>query len=267
MSMDGRRHSVTSPDGTPIGLLTAGQGPPLLLVHGGMGRLERWAPMWGHLTGHWQVTAMDRRGRGSSGDHQPYAAAREHEDIAAVAGHLARDAGGSVAAFGHSIGATFTLGAAAAGAPLRRIVLYEPPGPAAAPAPWRERVAALIAAGKPGPAMISFLTEIIGLSQDQVAALRQNVPGGYDVRPIVSATMVRESEVVAGTDLIALAASVTIPALLLVGEQSPPWARDETARLAAALPQATVATLPATAHDALDTHQDLITGLLREFFG
>ena len=265
MSMEGRRHSVTSPDGTPIGLLTAGQGPPLLLVHGGMGRLERWAPMWEHLTGHWQVTAMDRRGRGSSGDHQPYAAAREHEDIAAVAEHLARDAGGSVAAFGHSIGATFTLGAAAAGAPLRRIVLYEPPGPAAAPAPWRERVAALIAAGKPGPAMVSFMTEILGMSRDQIAELRQNVPGGYDVLPIVSATMVRESEVVAATDLPALARGVTIPVLLFVGELSPPWARDETARLAAALAHATVTTLPATAHDALDTHQDLLTRLLREF--
>jgi hypothetical protein len=29
----------------------------------------------------------------------------------------------------------------------------------------------------------------------------------------------------------------------------------------------TIPALPATAHDALDTHQDLNTGLLREFFG
>jgi pimeloyl-ACP methyl ester carboxylesterase len=36
--VEGYRHSVTSADGTRIGLLTAGAGPPpLLLVHGGMG--------------------------------------------------------------------------------------------------------------------------------------------------------------------------------------------------------------------------------------
>jgi pimeloyl-ACP methyl ester carboxylesterase len=61
-TVQGRRHTVTSADGTTIGLLTAGTGPALLLVHGGLGRLERWQPLWGLLTGHWQVTAMDRPG-------------------------------------------------------------------------------------------------------------------------------------------------------------------------------------------------------------
>ena len=40
--MEGHRHAVTSADGTEIGLLTAGHGPPLLLVHGGMGCIENW---------------------------------------------------------------------------------------------------------------------------------------------------------------------------------------------------------------------------------
>ena len=35
--MDGQRHSVTGADGVSIGLLTAGTGPALLLVHGGIG--------------------------------------------------------------------------------------------------------------------------------------------------------------------------------------------------------------------------------------
>ena len=87
--MQGRRHSVTSADGTGIGLLTAGTGPGLLLVHGGMGRLERWEPLWDLLTGHWQVSAMDRRGRGSSGDAEPYELSQEYDDVAAVAATLA----------------------------------------------------------------------------------------------------------------------------------------------------------------------------------
>ncbi len=40
--MEGQRQSVTSADGTRIGLLTAGDGPPLLVVHGGMGQIESW---------------------------------------------------------------------------------------------------------------------------------------------------------------------------------------------------------------------------------
>jgi len=64
--VDGYRHSVTSADGTKIGLLTAGEGPPLLLVHGGMGQIESWQSLWPALTGRWRVTAMDRRGRGAS---------------------------------------------------------------------------------------------------------------------------------------------------------------------------------------------------------
>ena len=62
--MDGHRHEVISADGTRIGLLTAGAGPSLLLVHGGMGRIESWQTLWGPLTSRWRVTAMDRRGRG-----------------------------------------------------------------------------------------------------------------------------------------------------------------------------------------------------------
>ncbi len=96
--MEGYRHAVTSADGTPIGLLTAGEGPALLLVHGGMGCIESWPPLWGRLTSRWSVTAMDRRGRGTSGDTGPYDLAREYQDIAAVAASL-----GPVDVFAHSI--------------------------------------------------------------------------------------------------------------------------------------------------------------------
>ena len=96
--MEGYRHAVTSADGTQIGLLTAGQGPPLLLVHGGMGCIASWRSLWGALTGRWRVTAMDRRGRGSSGDSTPYDISREFEDVAAAAASLGGPAMYSVTA-------------------------------------------------------------------------------------------------------------------------------------------------------------------------
>jgi pimeloyl-ACP methyl ester carboxylesterase len=147
--VEGHRHSVTSADGIKIGLLTAGAGPPLLLVHGGMAQIERWQPLWDTLAGRWRVTAMDRRGRGTSGDTPPYDLRRELEDVAAAAASLAGDR--PVDVFGHSFGALCALGAAAAGAPVRRLALYEPPGPQAAPREWRDRMNAMIAGGRPWP--------------------------------------------------------------------------------------------------------------------
>lgn len=262
--MQGHRHAVTSADGTRIGLLTAGTGPALLLVHGGMGRLERWEPLWGLLTGHWQVTAMDRRGRGSSGDTGPYLLGKEYDDVAAVATSLADTSGRPADVFAHSYGALCTLGAAARGAPFRRIALYEPPGPQAAPGEWRERASALVADGRPGPAMISFLTEIIGLSMAQVSELRDTA-GAQDVLPIVSATLPREAEALASADPLALAGAVTAPVLLLLGETSPAWAADLTHALSAALPQATLAVLPGSGHEAIDAAPGLIYRELAQF--
>jgi pimeloyl-ACP methyl ester carboxylesterase len=139
--MEGTRHWVAGAGGVRIGLLTAGSGPGLLLVHGGMGTVESWQRVWGALARERRVTAMDRRGRGSSGDADNYELSSEYADVAAVAAALAGEQGGPVDVVGHSIGATCVLGAAALGAPFRRIVLYEPPGPQATrgpsgSAPW-----------------------------------------------------------------------------------------------------------------------------------
>jgi pimeloyl-ACP methyl ester carboxylesterase len=262
--VDGDRHEITSADGTRIGLLTAGSGPDLLLVHGGMNRLERWEPMWGPLTKWRRVTAMDRRGRGSSGDTPPYRLSKEFGDVAAVAASLAEAAGGPADVFAHSIGATVTIGAAARGAPLRRLALYEPPGPQTVAGPWRARAVAQIEAGQPGPAMFTFLTEVVGLTREQIEGFR-GLPGAQDVLPIVAATLPREADGLASVDLTALAAAVTAPVLLMLGTASPDWAGDVTRALAAALPAATVAELPGFGHEAVDTAPGLVDSMLREF--
>jgi predicted alpha/beta-fold hydrolase len=78
------------------------------------------------LTRRWQVTAMDRRGCGSSGDGEPYQLSKEFDDVAAVLTSLARSGGRAAEAFADSYGATCLLGAATRGAQARRIVTYEP---------------------------------------------------------------------------------------------------------------------------------------------
>jgi pimeloyl-ACP methyl ester carboxylesterase len=262
--LEGHRHEVISADGTRIGLLTAGAGPALLLVHGGTGCIESWQSLWGPLTSRWRVTAMDRRGRGSSGDTGPYQLSQEFQDVAAVAASMAAD--GPVDVFGHSYGATCALGAASLGAPLRRLALYEPPGPQSAPREWREKITAMVEAGQPRRAIVSFLIEIMALTGEQLDSLR-NAPRGYDVMPIVTATLPREALALASVDLTALAKTVTVPALLILGDASPPWAGEITRDLTAALPESKVAVLPGQGHLAVDSAPGLLTRALTEFLG
>ncbi|HEV3268953.1 MAG TPA: alpha/beta hydrolase [Acidimicrobiales bacterium] len=262
--MEGTRYSVAGADGVDIGLLSAGAGSALLLVHGGMGRIEQWGPIWSALAERWQVTAMDRRGRGSSGDSDPYLMAKEFDDIAAVANSLAERQGAPVDVFAHSYGATCTLGAAAQRAPFRRVALYEPPGPQTAPSEWVERVTALIAEGKPGRAMFSFVTEIVGLSAERFEEYRSAL-GAYDVLPIVDGTLPREAKALRSVNLTSLAPEVTTPVLLLLGTKSPPWASDITRALAASMLNASIVSLVGQGHDAIDTAPELVVGELKCF--
>jgi pimeloyl-ACP methyl ester carboxylesterase len=183
-----------------------------------------------------------------------------------VGGYLAGRAGGPVDVFGHSYGAVCALGAAAAAAPVRRLVLYEPPGPAAAPAEWAGRMTGMIARGQVGRAMFSFLTEIIGMTPARVGELR-NAPRSYDVLAVVAATLPREARALAGVDLPGLARAVTCPVLLLLGTRSPAWAHGNTAVLAAALPGAGLVTLPGQGHDAVDAAPELVVAGLDRFLG
>jgi pimeloyl-ACP methyl ester carboxylesterase len=154
-----------------------------------------------------------------------------------MAAALSGQQGGPVDVAGHRIGATCVLGAAALGAPFRRIALYEPPGPQTTQNNWPERVTTMVADGHYGRAASTFLTEIIGLTRGEVEALR-DAPGGRDVLPIVATTFPREAHALAAANLPAAARQVRQPVLLLLGTASPPWASQITRELAAALPAA-----------------------------
>ena len=76
--------TVTSKDGTPIAYWRSGEGPPLVLVHGTSADHSRWTPVLPAFEQHFNVYAVDRRGRGGSGDSEDYSIEREFEDVAAV---------------------------------------------------------------------------------------------------------------------------------------------------------------------------------------
>ena len=115
---------VTSADGTPIGYdqLSDG-GPVVVLVSGGLDDGTESLPLGEYLAATFTVIAYRRRGRGDSGDTQPYAVQREIEDLAAVIDAT----GGRAHLFGASSGGALVLLAAAAGVSVDRIAIYEVP--------------------------------------------------------------------------------------------------------------------------------------------
>src|ERR671911_2313521 len=114
---------VTSSDGTPIAFDKLSDGQPVIVVGGQLADRALTRPTAEELAKHFTVFNYDRRGRGDSGDTAPYAVEREIEDIEA----LIVEAGGTASVYSHSSGAALALHAAAAGLPITKLVLHEPP--------------------------------------------------------------------------------------------------------------------------------------------
>jgi len=108
--LDEKVEQVVSRDGTSIAVWRTGAGPPLVLVHGAAAEHSRWAPVLPALGERFTVLAIDRRGRGRSGDADDYAIEREYEDVVAVV----EWAGEDVDVLGHSYGGICALEAALA---------------------------------------------------------------------------------------------------------------------------------------------------------
>ena len=174
--------TVTARDGTAIAFDRLGEGPPVVLVCGGSTDRMANAGLAAELAGDHAVFNYDRRGRGDSGDTLPYAIEREVEDIAAVIA----EAGGAANLYGTSSGAGLAMHAAAAGLPVTRLALWEPPYsvsgrpdlPADTAAVYRE----LVEAGRRGDAIEYFMSKVVGLPPSSWPAPARR-PGGPSRRP------------------------------------------------------------------------------------
>jgi pimeloyl-ACP methyl ester carboxylesterase len=211
--------TIRSHDGTAIAFDRSGAGPALILV-GGMfeqramdSETARLAAL-PLLSDRFTVYHYDRRGRGDSGDTQPFAVEREIEDIAA----LVAEAGGEAFLFGISSGAALALEAALAlGERVQKLAIYEPPyndDPDARRA-WREfrqQLSVALAEGRRGDAVGLFMM-LLGVPDEQLDEMRQ-----YPVWPMW--------ETVAPTiayDAAALGEEAAVPAERAARLQTPAW--------------------------------------------
>jgi pimeloyl-ACP methyl ester carboxylesterase len=255
--------SFTSKDGTSIACHVTGRGAPLVLVHGATADHYRWTPLLSTLEQRFTVYAVDRRGRGASGDALgAYALDREAEDIAAIVDGL----GGPVDLVGHSYGALVSLEASLRAANLRKLVLYEPPTRGAPPIPpaLLDRLESLIASGEHEAAVSMFLAEGARVPAHELQ-LMKSLPA-WPARVAAAHTIPRELRAVDAHTLDpARFTTMKAPTLLFLGGASPPSFRASLELVHAALPHAHLRVLPNQQHVAMDTAPDLFLRELLEF--
>lgn len=250
-------HTAISRDGTRIAFWRSGTGPPLLLVHGMVAdHTTTWRIVLPELEQHFTVHAMDRRGRGGSGDGPAYDLQREAEDVAAIVDAI----GQPVTVLGHSYGGLCALEAALLTANLHRLILYEGVVLSGANAFSRgaaDRLETMAGAGDVEGMLFAFLGEEVNIPSAEIELLRSQ-RDAWEARLRNAPTVPRE---VRATERFAFEPErfrrMRTPTLLLVGEDSPPLELENARAVGGVLPDAGVVVLPGQGHIAMFTAPDV----------
>jgi len=258
-------HKVTSKDGTQIAFDKLGQGPGVILVGGAFQYRafdQRTAQLASLLAKHFTAIHYDRRGRGDSGDTQPYAVEREIEDLDA----LITTVGGSAFVLGNSSGAVLVLDAAAHGLAITKLAIFEPPfmldgNYRQAAANYKKQLNALLAEGRRGDAAALAMTHF-GSPPEMVAGMRASPV--WSTFEAVAPTLAYDDTVMGDSAVpTKRLAKVTIPTLVLDGGASPDFMQKAAQATADALPNAQHRRLEGQTH-AVDP--EILAPVLVEFF-
>jgi pimeloyl-ACP methyl ester carboxylesterase len=265
---DGSPAYVTSADGTRIAYETVGSGPPVVFVGGAFATRASAREYASALSGRFSATSYDRRGRGDSGDTRPYAPARELDDLRAVIDAV----GGSAFVYGHSSGGALALDAVAAGLPITKLAIYEPPftiDDSRSPYPngFVDSLRGLVEAGRRGDAVAAFWRTGVQMPEAEIEKARQ-APVWPEWESLAH-TLIYDYEIVgdriSGRPLpSAWADSIAIPVLIFEGGESPTWLRNTVSSLAAILPNASKRTLAGVGHGA---PAEVMAPILESFYG
>jgi pimeloyl-ACP methyl ester carboxylesterase len=256
---------VVSRDGTSIAFQRSGAGAPLVLVHGTGGTYQTWGPVLPFLERHFTVYAIDRRGRGESGDGAaPYAMEREFEDVAAMVDAIDT----TVHLFGHSYGAVCALEASLLTTRVDRLILYEPPisrnASDGSDDKVLERMHRLLAAGDREAVLTTFMREMVGKPPDEIE-LSKSMPA-WPTKVATAHTLPRE--------ILALRKysfephrfkTAAGPTLLLLGGESPDHFKKAVHLLESVLANSKTVVLAGQQHAAAETAPALLTEAVSAF--
>jgi len=261
LAVEGTSTTVIAADGTALSCRSEGSGDHLVLVHGSAADARQWARVVPILAARFNVVAMDRRGRGGSGHLAPdHSLEIEYGDFAAVV----RSLPGPVHLLGHSSGARFALHAAASLPGLASLILYEPPAPEALSDAVMAALDPLEQAGDRRGILRLFFVDAVGMADEDFALLERR-----PVWPLMldnALTLPAEMRAVRGYRFDpADVAGIATPTLLLLGELSDAEVAAVANQVAAALPDATVVTLPGQGHGAMISAPELFAREVQRF--
>lgn len=249
---------VTSSDGTRIHAEEVGEGPPILLVPGSTLDASAVAGVSTRLAPRFRCLAMDRRGRGRSGDAASHSLAQEVDDVLSLASAI----GGPLTLFGHSYGGLCVLQAAARCPELASLILYEPPIDNPLPTETRTMMRAALDGGAPREALLLAMERVVQIRPDELAFVKTLPDEWFETR---AATTVREMESVDAFDPERdLQLPDGLPVSVLLGSESTGAMRRNAERLLRDLPGAVLHTLEGQAHNALPFAPDLIACAIDE---
>jgi len=263
--------TVTSKDGTKIAFDRVGAGPAIILINGAMS--YRWAfdptlaDLAELLSKNFTVYNYDRRGRGESGNTEPFTKEREIEDVQA----LIEDAGGEAMLVGFSSGGAVALETAAATPGVTKVAVYEVPfivddgrGPLE---DYLGHTSQLVAEGKLDELVEYFIVTVAGMPAEFVGGMKQDLNMWSAMRalaPTIPHDAAFMGEFMKGKPLPdGYWSKVKTPVLVADGGASPAWMHSAAEALAAQLPHAKRITLEAQTH-AIDPK--VIAPVLDEFF-
>jgi pimeloyl-ACP methyl ester carboxylesterase len=256
--------TAVSADGTTLAYEEFGTGLPLITVCGAIAHRRLMRPTAEAFGRHFRAVAYDRRGRFDSGDTLPYAIEREIEDLAAI---IADVGGGPVHLYGHSSGAGLVLRAAAAGLPVARIVLYDPPYSTDDPAAqedareWARLLTDLLSRGERAEAIAEFFRRV-GAPEEVIDQVKTS-PDIVALAPTLAYdSAVMDDLATGGAVPAGLARQVSQPVLVVVGGESPPFMREVGQQLAELLPAGAMQVLPGQDHNA---DPEVVTPVVAEF--
>jgi pimeloyl-ACP methyl ester carboxylesterase len=263
--IENNMQTIISKDGTLISFWKSGSGPALLLVHGATAdHTTTWRFVIRELEQHFTVYAMDRRGRGGSGDNADYNLQREAEDIATIIDSFNEP----VNLLGHSYGALCAFEASLLTDNLNRMILYEgvplngtelyPPGIV-------DRLDEMLDSGNLEGILISLFKDIVQMSPEELEMMRSQ-QHAWSVRLNNTPTLPREIRAETTYRFEpGRFQSMETPTMFLVGADSPPRELKNASIIANALPFAKVVALPGQGHGAMYAAPELFVSEVSEF--
>jgi pimeloyl-ACP methyl ester carboxylesterase len=261
--------TLTSADGTTIAYEQTGSGPAIIVLSNVAEDHTSVAGLVTALAKDFTVISFDRRGRGASGDPQPYDPAREIEDVSALIDVL----GGSAALAGGSGSCGLALDAASAlGDKVSGLYLYEPPfivdgSRPPVPADYVEHLEALVAAGKRSEASEYFMTEVVGVPAEYLPMMKADP--SWEQMAAYAHTYAYDGRIWRGlqdgTPLPTDRWKIDAPIAVAVGGDGEAFMRTGAEALAAILPNVTVLTLADHDHSAFWTAPEPVAEQARTF--